>query len=228
VGSVASNQALGKVFFWVRDNELIVANTGQPFDAKGVISICRLNLSSKDSEIEDIENVEKEGVKFIKEKAIERYKNDKNDLREHINAEKEVLKDYAGRFVWELLQNADDANVDRSSSKKEYIGEKGLGFKSVLEITEEPYIYSGKFNFYFSKKATRDLLIERLNLNDSLKEELIRNGLTFRIPHEIKNEEIPEFVKKLHNKGYSTVIVLPFKDNRTKDRAIKVLQEIND
>ncbi len=83
------------------------------------------------------------------------------------NTEREIVKEYNGRQILELLQNADDANTDKisiefSSSKKqliisnmgigfckngveslmfagissknktEFIGNKGLGFRSIL------------------------------------------------------------------------------------------------
>ena len=47
------------VFLEITDNELVVANTGQPFDTKGVISICSSHLSSKDVKIEDVDKVER-------------------------------------------------------------------------------------------------------------------------------------------------------------------------
>ena len=50
----------------------------------------------------------------------------------------------------ELLQNADDA-VNKESD--EMIGMKGLGFKSIFEITDEPEIRSGDFHFRLKKES---------------------------------------------------------------------------
>ena len=63
--------------------------------------------------------------------------------------------DYGGRAIWELLQNADDAMAPPTVDPAQLIGVKGLGFKSVLEITDKPEIYSGGFHFYFSSRKTR-------------------------------------------------------------------------
>ena len=72
-------------------------------------------------------------------------------------------KEYQGRLLWELLQNVDDAAVAADPGQAardglQPIGAKGLGFKSVLEISESPEIYSGDFRFLFSRKRTLDRL----------------------------------------------------------------------
>ena len=103
-------------------------------------------------------------------------------LQEDVSQEAQVASDYRGRLVYELLQNADDAmadasttsdrvsflvtddelwiantgraltegdvhglcglgassKVDAAGNRRASIGHKGLGFKSVLEITDEP------------------------------------------------------------------------------------------
>jgi hypothetical protein len=67
------------------------------------------------------------------------------------------------RDDWLIIQNNekgfDEENVDAlcgvgSSTKKKteavgYIGEKGIGFKSVFKVTDEPHIYSNGFQFKF-------------------------------------------------------------------------------
>jgi len=44
-------------------------------------------------------------------------------------------------------------SATESTKKKSegYIGEKGIGFKSVFKVTDNPYIFSNRFNFYFKK-----------------------------------------------------------------------------
>jgi hypothetical protein len=88
-----------------------------------------------------------------------------------------VTADYGGRYLWELIQNADDALAygDRTADVAELIGTKGLGFISVLEITDRQEIFSRPFAFYFSKADTEALLRTRLGKD-------IR-APTFEIPH---------------------------------------------
>ena len=86
----------------------------------------------------------------ILRREIETYKINRNRVVEDANQEDELSHDYDGRFIWELLQNADDVMGPPERRPAELIGTKGLGFKSVLEITEEPEIYSVPFNFRFS------------------------------------------------------------------------------
>ena len=167
------------MLFVLSDDALYVANVGKPFTRKGVIGICASHLGEK-GEIPplDIYDKNKNLVSQIREGEIKTYENP-NRLNEDKVQEKETSLDYGGRFVWELLQNADDAmGVERSPA--ELIGTKGLGFKSVLEITEEPEIYSGPFNFKFSPDKTQELL-RKLWRDKKIHADPPR--LTFRIPH---------------------------------------------
>jgi hypothetical protein len=65
-----------------------------------------------------------------------------------------------------------------------YIGEKGIGFKSVFMITDQPRIYSNQFQFMFQYQKD--------------------NPTTLLIPHWI--EKVPKYVNKRE-----TNIILPFK-----------------
>ena len=53
----------------------------------------------------------------------------------------------------ELLQNMDDAMGPKDKSK--FIGTKGLGFLSVIEIPTSPAIFSGDFHFQFNKENNK-------------------------------------------------------------------------
>lgn len=63
-------------------------------------------------------------------------------MLEDRNAEDEATRDYVGRCILELLQNADDAMALAGATPAELIGAKGLGFKSVPEVTDNPQIFS--------------------------------------------------------------------------------------
>src|SRR3954452_19457729 len=123
-------------------------------------------------------------------------------LQEDVSQESQVASDYRGRLVYELLQNADDAmadvsttddrvsflvtddelwiantgrpltegdvqglcglgassKVDTSGHRRASIGHKGLGFKSVLEVTEEPAVYSRSQAFKLGARFARPVV----------------------------------------------------------------------
>ena len=164
MGTVSSRPA-NAILFYLADDALIVANTGEEFSRKGVVSICNMDLSAKNENKDRMpqdgeydENNEKL-VGSILKKRVKKYSFDINDLIEDAQRERNASKSYAGRFMWELLQNADDV-ADAGEVNEKLIGTKGLGFKSVLEITDEPEIYSGKFSVHFSRDKSRQVLGE--------------------------------------------------------------------
>ncbi len=87
--------------------------------------------------------------------------------------------------------------VKESTKQKKfgYIGEKGIGFKSVFKVTDEPHIFSNGFQFKFSHIA--------------------KNGnLGFIVPYWI--DEIPELID-----NNQTNIFLPLKEE-SKERLLKI------
>ena len=208
-----------KVLFKVGDDALIVANTGAPFTRKGVISICYSHLSAKSQYSPPVDNYKcplEKLVEQIRERAIRNYKNDNNLLQEHTDGEGAVERDYSGRVIWELMQNADDAA--KGGVGAGLIGEKGLGFKSVLMITEEPEIHSGPFHFLFSSEKTKAVLKEN---------NLAPHQLTFRIPHHLHDPHAESECGSLLKRSYTTVIRLPFRDSDSERKIIKQLNAIS-
>lgn len=88
------------------------------------------------------------------------------------------------------------AICDIADSKKRksegHIGDKGIGFKSVFKITDEPHIFSNGFQFKFKYKDVND-------------------PLGFVVPHWVK--EIPDGIK-----GNWTNIYLPLNDSKTAEK----------
>lgn len=205
-----------KVLFRLRDDALIVANTGTPFTRRGVISVCYAHLSEKgQTPPEDTYECSDENlVGEIRKKAMAVYRMDKNRLQMDAAEESAINKDYSGRVLWGLLQNADDAAKGAEDNASHLIGEKGLGFKSVLEITREPEIYSGPFHFRFSSKETERVLKQ---------EGLAPHQLTLHVPH--LSEPSEECIELLED--YDTVIRLPFYSNEAKEEIAKELGEIS-
>ena len=191
----------------IEDDALLVANTGTPFDRLDVVSVCASHLGTKQnykptdpfSDRPDTKLIE--GIRSLE---IETYKLNPNRLRGDYSGEEETQKDYGGRAIWELLQNADDAMAPKDTSSADLIGVKGLGFKSVLEVTEEPEIYSGEFNFCFSAIKTQKLIKEEIKEIEDVP------PLTFRIPHEV----LPDSIIRELQKDYVTVIRLPFRKGK--------------
>ena len=196
----------GKVLFHLTDDALIVANSGEQFTRNGVIAICHMHLSEKMKKPQDI--FDKDLIRAIAERKVGKYNGNLNELISDAGVEEELGKDQHGRFVWELLQNADDAATrSEKNAPSEFIGAKGLGFRSILEISDSPEIYSGNFNFRFSREDSRRMLI-----NNGVS---VENDVpAFSIPHPCKpDRKCAAFLKG----GYSTVIRLPFADDKVKE-----------
>lgn len=68
-----------------------------------------------------------------------------------------------------------------------YIGEKGLGFKSVFAITEKPLVHSNSYLFYFKTGE-------------------------YTIPYWVSNKDLDQYPKEFSQKD-TTNIYLPFKDD---------------
>ena len=206
-----------EILFEIDEDTLLVANGGRPFTRKGVISICASHLSDKKSDgvIDHFDAGDEQLVREIRTNEMGHYK-DPNRLTSDFNNEREISHDYDGRFVWELLQNADDAMGEERTSDV-LIGSKGLGFKAVLEITDEPEIHSGPFHFLFSATRTQNLLKEEMpGCNPP--------PLMFRIPHECKPDSR---VGELLAAGYSTVVRLPFLDEEMGSQVIDRMRNLD-
>ena len=103
---------------------------GCPFSRKGVISVCASHLSDKQlgGVTDHFAADDKQLVRAIRCNELDHYK-DPNRVTSDFTNERETIHDYGGRFVWELLQNADDAmgrgKVERRSHWIERTGLQG-------------------------------------------------------------------------------------------------------
>ena len=187
----------------LKDNELLVANSGQPFSRQSVVAICASHLGTKHDyrpTDPDPGGPDDGLIAAIRQREIETYRTNPDRIISDFRGEEETRLDYGGRAIWELLQNADDAMAPSETPPSRLIGTKGIGFKSVLEITDEPEIHSGSFHFQFSLKKNTSLLKEIGLSKDP-------PPLTFRIPFE---KELDNSLGKLFEK-YSTIIRLPLR-----------------
>jgi hypothetical protein len=205
-----SRTLMQKLRFTIVGECLYAANTGTPFSRQGVVSICNQHLSAKGARADDIdiyEGSDEALIACIRDRRIAIYRGNSNELLEHRNAEDETTRDYSGRCLLELLQNADDAMAPPGADRTELIGAKGLGFKSVLELTDRPEIHSGPFHFGFDATRSRALLAGvRLA-------ELVS---IFRIPHEAEPDAL---TARLAGEGYTTIVRLPLRDDTARELA---------
>jgi hypothetical protein len=131
-------------------------------------------------------------------------------LKFFIDSEKIVVQNNEIGFSEEDVKRLCAIGNSKKSKQQGYIGEKGIGFKSVFRISDEPHIFSNGFRFKFKRK------------DDEIK-------LGYIVPYWIEN--VPEFVdEKLTN------IVLPLnqeskehlsKFNEIEPELILFLQKLN-
>ncbi|MFD9946747.1 sacsin N-terminal ATP-binding-like domain-containing protein [Nonomuraea sp. NPDC059023] len=183
-------------------------------------------------------------------------------------------RDYRGRSLLELLQNAHDAHPgDRHDGRVHIlldetegahgtlyvanggspftwdsvmaickfamsektvgdgIGNKGVGFRSVLELTEAPEIYSDgpdepaspKLGGYRFRFATRDDLLDLLQ-DPALATRAAEEFPAFQVPFPIS--ELPRACRDLAADGHVTIVRLPLKNERARDDAARLWREL--
>lgn len=95
-----------------------------------------------------------------------------------------------------------------SSTKKRKsntIGYRGIGFKSIVNYTNNVHVYSGEMKFTFSKELTRKDLPE------------IDNVPLVRIPHDFAGEKYINEIHEAIEQGYTTVFIFETKLNSLVD-----------
>lgn len=138
------------------------------------------------------------------EETINVYRCSKDRITSDYNSEKNAVKDYKGRELFELIQNSDDAQAKKisidldikeqtltisndgkpfslngyssiflhhNSAKKseEFIGNKGLGFRSILSWAGEITIKSNGCALVFSSEISNKILHEKIDVDPSVK-----------------------------------------------------------
>lgn len=184
-------------------------------------------------------------------------------------------RDYAGRFLLELLQNGHDAHPgDRTDgsvhvllheeegphgtlyvanggtpftwasveavcklaqSEKtvgEGIGNKGVGFRSILEITDAPEIYSAReagkgpavLDGYCFRFAVRDDLRALLR-DEGLVNRALKELPPFQVPFPVP--DLPTTCKELAADGHVTVVRIPLLDEASRGAAVRRIEEFS-
>lgn len=125
-----------------------------------------------------------------------------------------------------------------SSSKRpdEGIGHKGVGFKSVRQLTEAPELYSVSgpaakafdgYCFRFARPSDFDRLAAEAAPDDPDAADRLRDNLSaLTLP--VPVDEIPEPVQQFRRRGIVTVVRLPLKDAEARASAARQLRELTD
>lgn len=191
-------------------------------------------------------------IERIVEQNLGVYRASSSRLQEDVSQESQVASDYRGRLVYELLQNADDAmadasttsdsvsflvtddelwiantgraltdddvlglcglgassKVDAEGNRRASIGHKGLGFKSVLEVTDEPSVYSQTTSFTLGARNARPLVAR---LWDELALPVPRAVPAMRFPARVAGDT-SRWVD-YQAQGFNTAFCFPFKES---------------
>lgn len=180
------------------------------------------------------------------------YKADINTIISNYNAEKETTKEYNGRQLLELLQNADDAQSQRvliklntnyntlvisnkgekcdpfsvegiksimyanlsSKSNGRYIGNKGLGFRSIINWANEISILTNNIKLNFSQRSAEKIYKELVKKQKRKEIQKEKNLSENEIPMAIL--AIPE-IEQDNNDDWTTTVTIKYKENFLDD-----------
>ena len=196
------------IHFFLTERYLVAANTGQPFTPEGLEAICAMHISAKRGQSFSSLEEARQQIEETRLNWLNSYQNNITLLKEQKGQVRNLPLDYRHRTLLELMQNADDAAGGQP------IGYKGVGFKSILNLTRAPRIHSG----YLHCKFDPDLCREAFS-----KEGLPEEGaelLVLRLPFEASLQDEPPEIQELA-KLYDTVIVLPFTDENASERFLQ-------
>ena len=207
----------------------------------------------------------------LRQNRLGSYRHSPQDIEADFREEGQIQSDYHRRFVYELIQNADDAlgGLDEDSQRRRLrfelrgdvlivanngrpideddvcalctmsyttksarddrrasIGHKGKGFSSVLEITENPRVFSTAHSFEFDRQKSRHAI-------ESLLEELddppqISGIPLMRLP--FTPTSTPRRVEELFEAGFETIFWFPLAVEENDDlraTVARTLQAVN-
>lgn len=199
----------------------------------------------------------REVVRGIQERAAAVYRAEPTRLQRDFKTAQSRIQDHAGRWLWELLQNCDDAGASKVliyvseesqvcfvadngsgfspnsvesirgtdlSDKKQgtTIGRKGVGFKSVYNITESPKILRvGGEGVEFDPKKCSEWLLQQQLPNEY-------NPYHW-VPFLVEWNEVCRAAPsvQLLEGEYNTVVVLPYKDGCVHTKVVGELVELS-
>lgn len=202
----------------------------------------------------------------IRRTQLETYANDQNRISQDFKLEAADSADYSRRFIFELLQNADDemptssdrdrcvrfelhenclliANTGRQFDENDLealttltqttksgtdgdevtIGHKGRGFTSVLDVTENPAVFScdgeGLFSAQFDRELARKAIKQKLNQEGIEADEFTDNVPLMPLPFSV---EPSSRVERLLTDEFTTAFRLPL-FSETRERTYETI-----
>jgi len=109
--------------------------------------------------------------------------------------------------------------------KRASIGHKGRGFSSVLEITDQPQVFSTGISFVFDGDRSRDAIASIVEAVEDWSMDDIDGVPLMRLP--FPPQERPDRVQELLDAGYNTVFRFPLKDDRVVDDVIETVRSVD-
>ncbi|MER6149338.1 sacsin N-terminal ATP-binding-like domain-containing protein [Streptomyces hirsutus] len=116
----------------------------------------------------------------------------------------------------------------------EGIGHKGIGFKSVLQLTDAPEVYSVSrqnvrtfdgFCFRFAQPADFDWIAEQVAPDNPSAAQQLRDGVSsLKLP--VPVDDVPESVRSFRRRGFVTVIRLPLRSAQARAEVERQLAEL--
>ena len=198
------------VHLLLTDDCLVVGNQGTPFTADGLVSLCRLGAArqrTREGRKITSEADAEETMRLIREDAVKRIKQAPDQLGQAVEVEQRLRQRMDGYVIRALLQNASDAVTPDAPD-----GE-GVGFSSVLGVSERPRIHSGFLSFCFDASLTRKALGAEGLLGDDGQVPLIR--MPFPVSRDGEDERI-----QLLARMYNTLVVLPLSGLNARDAVV--------
>jgi hypothetical protein len=127
---------------------------------------------------------------------------------------------------------------DKPDQRAPLIGAKGLGFRSLLNWSAEPYVSSGELEIGFSRRAAEQHARGLASANLQLRSKVFQKGeprvpvLAFPVMGSALTEmaesrmiALMDRAAELRAQGYDTVVVAAFSDEDVRDRAQAQLKE---
>ena len=141
-----------RILFKLTDDALVVGNTGKRFTKRGLAAIVYGCLTTK-ADIPDVglpaddpflseDDAKSEIARLFSAKSGAF--STPEELASQIIHQDQTAQSYSGRALLELFQNAVDA------SRESPIGYKGVGFRSILKLTDAPSIHSHPLHVHWS------------------------------------------------------------------------------
>ncbi|AZP11203.1 sacsin N-terminal ATP-binding-like domain-containing protein [Undibacterium parvum] len=163
----------------------------------------------------------------------------RGDIRVELNPEGLIVANTGLGFTTGGVKSLQTADLSPKRGKKnQFIGSKGLGFRSVLNWSRQPIILSGSLQIAFSSRYAQEL-VERLRRQfSSVQEELAKHPAEDSVPLlpfpiDLNSDEHHGFdensgifgrCQALRAEGYETIIGMPFDRAHSYENAINQLK----